>query len=101
MKEFKFDNYRLFYVSGPSDYAAKITCYNKDVRVAMIMFTEGSVQLPENDLQSIPLKIYFPLTSFHNILTICQTENPLSIYIYDNGKTCEIGKREKPLSKIN
>jgi hypothetical protein len=97
LKEYKFDTYRLFYLSGPSEYAAKITCYNNNERVAMLMFLNGSVHIPENSLQNTPFKIYFPLSSFQNVLTICQTENPLSIYLYDNGKTCEIGKREKSL----
>jgi len=95
MEEFKFDNYRLFYRSGPTDYEAKITCYNKKDRVAMILFLNDAVQLPNNELQSLPMKIYYRISSFSSIHNIIQTENPLSIYVYENSKTCEIGKREK------
>jgi hypothetical protein len=94
MKEFKIDQYRLFYVSGPSDYEAKITCYNGEVRVAKIIFINTQAELPANELQSTPMNIYYRIGSFSNIHKIIQTENPLSIFVYDNGETCEIGKRE-------
>ena len=93
MKEFIFDRYRLFYLSGPSTYRAKITCYNGNERVAMVFFIEDQRNLPDNDLDAEPMKIYYSLLDFPNLLTVLENEAPLSIYIHDNGKTCEIGKR--------
>ena len=94
MKEYKIDRYRLFYLSGPKDYVAKITSYNDITRVAMIFFIDDSMSLPENFLDNLPMKIYYPLSSFQNILTILENEKPLSIFVYDNGKTCEIGSQD-------
>ena len=93
MKEYQFDRYRLFYVSGPSEYRAKITVYNGSERVAMIMFTDYEI-LPENKLDEFPMKIYYSIKDFSNIRIILEKENPLSIYLYENLRTCEIGKRK-------
>jgi hypothetical protein len=93
MKEYKFDSYRLFYLSGYTDYAAKITCYNGNKRIAMIFFMDKKKPLPENNFTDDPMNIYYSLNDFQNILAIVENEKPLSIYTYENGKTCEIGSR--------
>lgn len=93
MEEYIFDQYRVFYRSGPSDYTAKITCYNDKERVAMIFFMEERA-LPENTLVSQPMKIYYHSNRFQDILRILENEQPLAIYVFENKKTCEIGSRE-------
>jgi len=94
MKEYKFDRYRLFYVSGPNDYAAKITLYHLNKRVAMIFFMDVATALPDNNVDGLPMKIYYPLGSFQDMLTILENENPLSVYVYEKSDTCEIGTRD-------
>jgi len=94
MKEFKFDRYRLFYVSGPSDYAAKITLYSGNNRLAMVFFLKDKDELPANIIDVIPMKIYYHLNSFSDIVNLIENENPLSVYVYNNKQTCEIGSQE-------
>lgn len=94
MKEYMFDRYRLFYLSGYTDYAAKITCYYNNQKIAMIFFMDDGKSFPENQFSEIPLKIYYSMKDFQNIIAIVEREKPLSIYTYENGKTCEIGSRE-------
>ena len=94
MKEHQFDKYRLFYLSGSTDYSAKITCYNGSARVAMIFFINGDGKLPNNDLRTLPMKVYYKLACFQDVMFILENEKPLSLYVYENGSTCEIGSRE-------
>lgn len=94
MQEFKFDRYRLFYRSGSSDYSAKITCYGSSTRVAMIFFINGNGKLPDNDLRTLPMKVYYKLACFQDVMFILENEKPLSLYVFENGSTCEIGSRE-------
>ena len=93
MEEYLFDKYRVFYRSGPSEYAAKITCYNGQTRVAMIFFIDNS-HLPDNELDDLPMKIHYRLSSFQDVIGLLENEKPLAIYVFENRKTCEIGSRE-------
>ena len=80
----KFDNYRIFYYTGP-DINPLINCYDDTKSVGQIRFYEKSAAMPPNTViesgQGRILKLHYRLEQFQDVIEVMRYEKPLHLWL--------------------
>jgi hypothetical protein len=98
-----FDSYQFGYVSDSgfsgTVNAAEINCFKSNVFIGRLVFIKEGKAMPPNTLNSGFPYIYYPLSSFGDVITALRYEKPLSLYVDSDNHIGAITTGSEPVGE--
>jgi hypothetical protein len=92
-----FDAYKLSYSrAGELVGSGSVTFYSGQTSVGSIIFRQSGSTLNAPNLVDGKIWLYYPLSSFHDIVDILRNERPLHLYLDPDSKFGGIGTETEP-----
>ena len=99
----QFDSYQINYYSGDTTHMSDVSigCRSGKNNVGSINFIRDNKQIPKNmkSKDGKAVILYFPLSSFNDIINILRYEKPVYLVLHDSGLGCIITGIEEPVGE--